>query len=320
MSESIGKLREFLGGPRPKSAGTVDTKVYDAKRFLKWLGHELPPPTGSDWRRYFDSRRAQGLKGTTLLREYWSLNSLAKANNWDWPFKSKVDAPEVDEDAGVSPAMKVTDIEALIRAQVLYNKSERYYLAVATTWVVRRIELCRLSTQHYDGETITIPTAKHGHKTRHLIPGSIKPVLTAYHPQINTERGMNLLFASICNKAGVPRESGLSWHGVRRTLRTELDFALAKINQPSSLIGIYAGWSRKKIGNVYGGAPMLGVYMHTEARTEDPFYIDNIIYPVHPFLKVWEGKSREEAKKNQALLDFFSGKKPLEEIMRESKE
>jgi len=33
---------------------------------------------------------------------------------------------------------------------------------------------------------------------------------------------------------------------------------------------------------------MLGVYAHPEVLSTDPFYVDRLIYTVHPFLSLWE--------------------------------
>ncbi|MBA7590124.1 hypothetical protein ES708_32226 [subsurface metagenome] len=180
------------------------------------------------------------------------------------------------------------DIEKLIKAQHLYLKMEIFYLAVSTTFGCRREELARIRKRDYDNNSILIRTAKHGRRVRHLIPDVLKPIFEAYRPKEHTPDALTIMFHRICRKAEVKMEKGYSFHGVRRTLRTLLEWRLAENRLPLSLVADYQGWSKTTKGIAYGGAPMLGVYAHLEVISSDPFAVDRLIYPVHPFLPWWE--------------------------------
>jgi integrase len=287
---ALENLKERLSSPRLKAPGTIYTYLRTARNFLTWLGDGKIPDAG-DFRRYFIYRREQGISERTLTKEFYQLKKLALSNGWDWPFEAD-DVPYSEEEPR-SPALRQEDVEKLIMAQHLLSKSERFFLAVSTTWGCRREELRRIVKRDYDEESILIRTAKHGRRVRHLIPEVLKPIFEAYRPKEHGARIFSEMFIRICRKADVKIDRGYSFHSIRRTLRTLGEWALAANKVPMSLWADYQGWSRRTKGVVYGGAAMLGVYSHPEILSNDPFAIDRIVYPIHPFLPVW-GKALAE--------------------------
>ena len=283
QNEALENLKERLSAPRLRAPGTIQSYLETAERFLTWLGDQEPNP--STFRQYFISRREQNISERTLRKEFFHLKKLALANGWDWTFTAE-DTPFSEEEP-FSPPLMPDDIEKLIKAQGLYLKSERFYLAVSTTFGCRREELARIKKRDYDDNSILIRTAKHGRRVRHLIPDVLKPIFEDYHPKQHTAPALTIMFHRICSKAGVKIQKGYSFHGIRRTLRTLLEWRLAENRLPLSLVADYQGWSKTTKGIAYGGAPMLGVYAHPEVVSSDPFAIDRLIYPVHPFLALW---------------------------------
>lgn len=292
---ALENLKERLSAPRLRAPGTIQSYMETADRFLSWLadGRE---PTASDYRQYFIYRREQNISERTLRKEFFHLKKLALANSWPWTFVAE-DTPFSEEEP-VAPALMPGDIEKLIKAQHLYLKSECFYLAVSTTWGCRREELARIKKRDYDTESILIRTAKHGRRVRHLIPDVLKPIFEAYRPKEHTPTAFSIMFHRICDKAEVKLGKGYSFHSIRRTLRTLLEWRLAKNSLPLSLVADYQGWSKTTKGIAYGGAPMLGVYAHPEVLSSDPFAVDRLVYPVHPFLPFWEeAPSKKRARK-----------------------
>ena len=220
-----------------------------------------------------------------MRKEFFHLKKLALSNGWPWSFTSD-DTPYSEEDPN-APALMPDDIEKLIKARHLYLKSERFYLAVSTTWGCRREELARIRKRDYDDNSILIRTAKHGRRVRHLIPDELKPIFEAYHPKVHTPTALSAMFHRICRKAEVQVGKGYSFHSIRRTLRTLLEWRLAENRLPLSLVADFQGWSKSSKGIAYGGAPMLGIYAHPEILSSDPFATDRLVYPVHPFLPWW---------------------------------
>jgi integrase len=298
MDIALQNLKERLSSPRLRAPTTIKTYLETAERFLTWLG-DGKEATPSDFRRYFIYRREHGMSERSLRTKFFHLKKLALSNGWDWPFTAE-DTPFSEEEPN-APALMPDDIEKLIKARALYLKSERFYLAISTTFGCRREELARIKKRDYDDNSILIRTAKHGQRVRHLIPDVLKPIFEAYRPKQHTPTAFSIMFHRICKKAEVKVEKGYSFHSIRRTLRTLLEWRLAENRLPLSLVADYQGWSKTTKGIAYGGAPMLGVYAHLEVVSSDPFAVDRLIYPVHPFLEFWEkATSKKRARKSPA--------------------
>jgi len=285
VNKAIDNLRERLSGPRLRAPGTITTYISAAELFLEWLGEEREA-TPSDFRRYFMYRREQGISERTLRKDFFTLKKLALSNDWEWPFTADdTPSPEGEPNA---PALAPGDIEKLIKARAEYIKSECFFLAISTTWFCRREELARVKKRDYDAVSILIHTAKHGRPVRHLIPDSLKEVFEAYRPKQHTPTGISKMFNRMCQKAEVSTERGTGFHSIRRTGTTLLGFLLPRNNLDPAMLADYMGWSKTSMGIAFRGAPMAGLYHHPEVLFNDPFGLDKVVYPLHPFLHFWE--------------------------------
>lgn len=287
LPTALKNVHLHLSSPRLRSPGTIESYILCGKRFLKFLD-SAATPTPDDFRRYFVYRRQGGVLERSLRTEFYQLQKLAQANGWAWPF-TKDDVPVADREP-YSPALAPDVVEQLIRAAPQLSKAECFYLAMVTTWGCRREELARIRDTHYTDETFTLYLAK---KRRpepkvHLIPDVLKSIFQSYRPAVNTTGGMRGLFDRVCKKAGYQKSPGESFHSIRRTLRTVLEWKLAEQRLPLSLIADYQGWASTTKGLAYGGSAMLGIYAHHEALSSDPFALDKIIYSVHPWLPLWK--------------------------------
>ena len=284
---ALERLVERLSSPRLRAPGTISTYLVTAANFLSGLkGRQAP--TESDFRQYFIRRRREKISERTLLKEFFILKKLAMANKWKWPFE-KDDTPYPDEDAKSRPLLP-EQVERLIKAQGNLSSAERFYLAVATTWIVRREELSRIKKRDYDGETFVIHTAKHGRKVKHLIPAELKQIFADYRPKEHNPSALSIMFRRIFSKAGLTHEKGYGWHSIRHTLTTMIAARLPQNNFDPALIADYSGWSRKSMGGFFGGVSMVGVYRHPEILDTDLYGIDKVIYSIHPFLHLWQKK------------------------------
>ena len=283
--KALENLKGQLSAPRQSAPGTIQTYLETGAQFLTWLGDDKEP-SESDFRRYFNLRREQAISERTLRKEFAHLKKLALANGWDWILTT--DDTIYPEEEPNAPALRPDDIEKLIRAQHLYTESERFYLAVSTTWGCYREELARIRKRDYDKTSILIHTAKRGQRVRHLIPDVLKPIFEAYRPKRRTPTGLAMIFHRICLKAGVKIERGYSFNCIRRSLRTLLEWRLAENHLPLSLVADYQGWAESTKRITYGRAPMPGVKADPEVLSTDPFSTDRLIYPIHPLLGFWE--------------------------------
>lgn len=287
LHPALENLKERLSSPRLRAAGTIYTYLETGKFFLAGLDKDREP-TDSDFRRYFIRRREQGISERTLRKEFFHLKKLALANTWVWPFTA--DDTPYPEDEPHSPALLPAQVEQLIHARAKLSKAERFFLAAATTWVVRREELCRIKKRDYDDSTILIHTAKHGRPVKHLIPDCLHQVFVDYRPKEHTPAALTIMYWRICSKAGLQCEKGYGFHSIRRTLTTMLAALLPQNSLDPAILADYAGWSKSSLGPLYGGAAMVGVYRHPEILDTDPYGRDRIIYSIHPFLPLWENK------------------------------
>lgn len=285
LPEPLENLRLRLSSPRLRAPGTIKTYMETAERFVRML-KDKKKPTDNDLRRYFMWRREQRISDRTLKKEFSHLKKLCESNKWDWPFVRE-DVPLPKRPAIVVSFNEAT-IQELIASRKRYTEAERFYLAISTTFGCRREELANIERRDITDETLMIWTAKHGQEVKHLIPVELRKIFDAYRPKKHQPEAMTQIFWRIAHKAKLDLPPGSGWHSIRRGLRTLAEPALAKNNIPLSFWADFQGWSSTTKGTTYAGAPMMGVYSHPEILSNDPFYIDNLIYPVHPFLPLWK--------------------------------
>lgn len=284
---ALEKLMERLSSPRLRAPGTLSTYLATAANFLKGL-RDNQVPSDSDFRRYFIRRRQGGISERTLQKEFFILKKLALTNSWPWPFEAD-DTPYPEDEAQSHPLLP-EQVEQLIKANAKLSKAERFYLAVATTWIVRREELSRIKKRDYDGETFVIHHAKHGRKVKHLIPDALRQIFADYRPKEHNPSALTIMFRRICAKTGFEHQKGMGWHSLRHTLTTMIAIRLPQNSFDPALIADYSGWSRKAMGGFFGGVSMVGIYRHPEILDTDPYGIDKTIYSIHPFLSLWQKK------------------------------
>ena len=291
MQTELENLRLVLTSPRPRARDTLTGYLSMANNFLTWLGDSRIPPGEMDLRRYFLHRREEGISDNSLRTAFAVLQKLYRANQWEWPLVIE-DRPEAPAEAN-TPAFTREEVEQLIKNRELYSLGERFYLAIATIYAPRRIELARIRKRDIKENSIYIDTAKHGEKRTHLIPDEILPYIEAYHPQENNVSSLSAMFIRICKKGLGQRKPGYGFHSFRRTIDTLLPTALAKADKPLTLVGYFLRWSRKSTGSRFLGTPMGGVYARPDIMSADPFFVDREVFEVHPFLKLWGDKDKQ---------------------------
>lgn len=286
MQTELENLKLVLSSPRARSPTTVKNYIYTARHFLNWIDGKLPP-SEMDLRRYFLERREQGIGAGTQGYDFYVLRKLYEANNWTWPFKRE-DRPEPPEEVFVQ-VLTVDQVKTLIQKREEYSNKERFYLALSTTYGIRREELARVRKRDIKDRTIYIRTAKHGVKRTALIPEEIASIIDSYHSKEQKPGSLSAIFKRIVQKADMKLDKGYGWHSIRACLLTMLEITLAQNGIPPSFAADYMRWSKKTIGARYFGIVTAGIYRHLEAASGDPYALDKSILPIHPFLKFWLG-------------------------------
>jgi len=281
---ALENLRLALTEPKMRAPGTRSSYFSGARQFLIWLGDRIPP-SEQDLRRYFAEKRKAGMGQGSRRTLFAVLKKLYISNKWDWPFtdNDREDPPSDVE----APAFTEEEVATLIRNRHKYTVRERFYLALATVFGVRREDMARVTRNDIKGNTIFIRTAHKGIPRWHLIPDEIMPVITAYKPKAHTPSPLSAMFQRICQKGLGENKKGYGWHSIRRTLDSLLPIALAKERLPLTFTAEYLRWSKKSTGTKILGSPMAGHYTHPEILWDDPYALDKIIIPIHPLLHYW---------------------------------
>lgn len=281
MSQPIEKMLEKMSHHAP---GSVTSYKETANRFLTWLGNDRIP-TNNDYRSYFDWRRRKGIGEWTLRKEFWILQKLAIANKWPWERESGVaPLPKKKPKANV---IKPADVERLILAQHTYSKAERFYLAVATTYLVRREALALIKKRNYDDKTLLIHGLPKSKTIRHLIPDVLKPVFAAYRPKERSDGSLNVMFHRIATKAQVNVDRRVAWDAIRQCQNKILRCACVANRIDPRVVAEYAGLSPEQDAREPESSDTNG-HSHAEILSKNPYYISRQIQTIHPWLPIWE--------------------------------
>ncbi|GAI83409.1 unnamed protein product, partial [marine sediment metagenome] len=99
--------------------------------------------------------------------------------------------------------------------QGLLKDIELCYLALATTYGLRRVEMTRLKPSSFpDEHHLIVDTAKGGSRTTHLIPPQITPYLGSFkHYEADS---LTHMFHRIARKCGLNTGAGYGWQGDRQ--------------------------------------------------------------------------------------------------------
>jgi len=287
LHPALENLKERLSSPRPKATSTISSYLETSANFLSSLGKDREP-TNSDFRRHFIQRRRNSISESTLRKEFFHLKKLALANDWPWPFESD-DAPYPEKEQKL-PVLLQAEVEQLIKAQPKLSSAERFYLAVATTWIVRREEMSRIKKRDYDSETFIVHTSRHDKGVKYLIPDALKPIFADYRPKEHNPSAMSQMFKRICAKAGLEHKKGSGWDSIRYRLNTSLEEVYLPQNCLNpSLLNDYAHRKQSADGR-HVETDRTEDYHHPEILDTDPHGLDKVIYSIHPFLPLWQKK------------------------------
>ena len=253
--------------------------------------------------------RGRGILQNTIDKDLKAIKLLAEIQHWgegpqgkDFP---KLSLKRVSPDEIRRTILSKETIGTMITLgkQGLLNNIELCFLALATIYGLRRVEMGRLKRSSFpDDAKLIIDTAKGGSKTTHLVPPEIAPYLSCFK-----HRGANSLthmFHRIAGKCGIDTTAGYGYHSIRRSLATELI-----LSEASALNVIrFMRWSDASTRGEFG---MLAIY-----AKKNQGRIDEQIFREHPFLPYWgTGEAREVQKRGklQSLIDLLESNELNEE-------
>lgn len=229
--------------------------------------------TRADVTAFLAHLRKRGILQSTIDKDLKTIKLLAEIQGWQFP---KLSLRRVNPDEVRRTILSKETIGSMITLgkQGLLKDIELCYLALATTYGLRRVEMMRLTPSSFPNEHhLIVDTAKGGSKTTHLIPPQIAPYLGSFKRY--EADSLTHMFHRIAQKAGLNTGAGYGWHSIRRSLATELI-----LSEASSLNVLrFMRWSDASTRGEFG---MLVIY-----AKKDQERIDEEIFKIHPFLGYW---------------------------------
>jgi len=194
-----------------------------------------------------------------------------------WPM-AKRDGPVVGIDDVVKPALTFEEIETMIGAakEGKLATDEAAFLALSTTYGLRREEMKRITTNDidYNVGSIFIRTAKGGDPRPHKLATEIIPYLKRH--DFNQEYSLFSLsrfYILIEHRAGGIHREGAGWHSIRRRLDALL---MDRLSIPA--VRLFLRWKVRSSSD-----------MPLSYYSKDLDENDTEVLAVHPFTKLWEG-------------------------------
>lgn len=225
----------------------------------------------SDVVKFLAWEREQGFTQNSINTHLRPIKLLAQIQGWTFP---KLSMRRVKDSEITRTIFTKSQVISLIQmGHRLLEPKQLSYLALSTTYGLRREEMAKPEPPEITGDKITIHTVKGGPLTTHLIPPELAPYLEHFKPYATDY--MSHMFLRMLDKVGIRVGVGYGWHSIRRALATEL------LLSDASALNIlrFMRWSDASVKGEFG---MLTIY-----AKKDQARIDEEIFKIHPFLPYW---------------------------------
>lgn len=285
MRTELENLRLALTSPERKSPTTIENYLIAARKFLNFTGNKLPP-SKAKLKRFFAQQKENSITSRTQNYYFSVIRKLYQANSWLWPL-SKKDRPEISEKL-LTTAFTVDEIKTLIKNRGNYSKEECFYLALATTFGMTGLELAKVENKDIKSGKLYIKPIRHGTGRWVVVPGEIMPALKEYHPKQLSRSTLSAIFKRILTKSALEVRRGYGWYSIRITLWERLKVALAQNELPLTLADSYLRLSKGSIQTMYPHRLAATVYKDIKDLLEEPYALDRLVLPIHPFIPLWQ--------------------------------
>lgn len=258
---------------RRREASTIASYAAFSERFARFA-RKQQDFTEDDALRYIDHLIDKGYSDTSIRWSYHALKRVYRATGCPFTITLE-DLPIGLRGPAHRPVLSKEEVARLIAFTRAHGtREEKFYLAMSTTYGLRRIELARLTRQSFSEGTVRIDTAKHGEPRVHLVPKEIKPVIgealranaSGYSPS-----GLTVMFRELAKRAGLKRNGSLGWHSIRRSL----DTCLLDAGLPYYTVKSFLRWRASP-------SDMPGYY-----HQPDPISVDREVFRLHPYIRLW---------------------------------
>lgn len=283
------KADEFLSNyERMLSEGNKRFYLHYAKDFLEFAqGKELTRETVGSYLNHL--KETKNYKQGSLNFVFRVIRTLYRRNGLEWSFR-RGEAPQIGQRDENKPALDPDSIKQMIMAKERLEADECAFLALSTTYGLRRSEMSQLKPEDVSikDRLIYIKTLRSGRQRFHLIPQEIIPILSSHDfSRKYSEFKMSQLFWSVVDKSGLqPLEAfDLGFHSIRRSLLT----LLVRSGLDVLLVRNFLRWKGGESSDMpsrYYATSWVGV-SGTKPVAEEAV-ADEEVFKVHPFVKFFK--------------------------------
>lgn len=224
-----------------------------------------------------------------VIRTLFNRNAaLLATEGIEWPFR-RGETPQIREKNVQAPALNPITIGRMIKAsREKGNIAEQTFLALSSTYGLRRIEMINLNPKDVNlkDKVIHIATVKHGRERSHIIPEEIIPILKTYDfERVMSEFTLLGIWYLIEYRIGLKHISRVGFHSIRRTLNTLLARQLSDITVKSFLR--HKQRTSSDMTYRYSAITFVGEAEDVTELSSDSYTVDQEVFSVHPFLEHW---------------------------------
>jgi len=268
MAVATDILKQLEDELYASSRETKNVMLYHARKYLEFANGD-DPFNRATLLRYMKHLFDEKYAPNTIRTAGNSIHRLFVTAEVKFPLGKKW-LPEVrDADKPVSSG---EEIRKMVKAKL--TPDELAFLALSTTYGLRREELKRIQKEDidYTNATIFIRTCKHGDQRIHLLAKQIIPVVKKHDfSKTYTPNMLSQIWHSIEQKSGLPHKYGSGWHSIRRYLDTVL---LEKAGLENT--AIFLRWQISRSS-----------FMPLHYISKDTRQVDEEIFEIHPVLPLW---------------------------------
>lgn len=285
-------LANYRAGISAKRPGPYMSR---AEAFLKWLGNRaFSKDNVLKWLKHLEDG---GYASTTIHHDFSILKRLAATNDIVLSFR-RDEVPKIHEFELFTPALAPEDINLMVDCvtgrenppgeQIDIRPEHRAFLALSTTYGLRRVEMADILPDYLDikGKTIFIETAKEGRQRYHLIPDNILPYLEewGFRRKLSND-ALTVLFKNLKAMIGFNMKE-VGWHAIRRSAVAEA----YRCGLSDPVVNSFYRWKRpmRDMALRYATAKVVSRKGVSQDLAHEDRRIDEEVLNIHPFVKFWD--------------------------------
>lgn len=267
-------LSKFEGEQIRSPDVTKRSRVKQARDFLDFVEQNGLELDREAVERYWNKLERERYSVGTIRNKLQIVKRLYDIAKVDWPLGKRW-MPQIRSFEKVTPVLEPGEIEQLIKTakEGKLDRVEVAYLALSTTYGLRRVELSRISPHDIDlrKKQLKVYVAKGGDLRVHLVPNEIKRFLSKDGFGRYSAWKLSQMWWHIMERSGLGYRPEYGWHSIRRALDTQL---LSEGKVPYFDVKQFLRWK------LSGEMPM--VYYHKPDEQ-----VDREVFENHPFIKFW---------------------------------